>query len=1082
AFFQTLVNEDDIPKTAIKTPWGLYEWVVMPQGLCNAPATHQRCMNEALTNQIGRTCHAFVDDILIWASSLEEHEKNVRKVLSALRDAGLYCSPKKTDLVTVDTEFLGHRISRAGIAADPNRIERVVNWPTPTTVKQLRGFLGLVQYLRNFIIGLAQHTAVLTPLTRKGTVDITALWTKKEDEAFQAIRRVVTSLPVLRPVDHSEGAEPLWVMTDASKVGVGAVLLQGPDWRTAYPCSYYSRQYIPAERNYPTHEQELLAVVVALKAWRIELLGESFSVLTDHETLKHSHTQPDLSKRQARWSEVLADYDYETIYVPGEKNTVADGLSRYPFQMDKSEAGLAVMGLSESSLSKGVLQTIREGYADDTECVKMFEAAGKSDLLREEDGLLYTEDNRLVVPQHARLRETLLHDSHDAVGHFGALKSYQALSRLLFWPGMSRDVKQYCRSCNSCQRMKAETKKAQVERSRLPLDRLGPIVGHFFNDSDQFSSTISSSLTPVSSPYASEAGVLDHTTSYSSSSSGFSSPTPVPRIHTRSAHRTPSFTLSDPLTFHTASRNLALSIPRSVRFANLNMSAPPPIPPRPLSSSTNPQHVWGGQSAPVNPQPTSVAGSVRSTGSSLRRARALEEAEQAEARRRAAFEANEARIKQELEDHLEQADEESLAQGGKAEPGIVPPPAGVDGEPVVLERQLQELSDRKATLERILLSRRFLTGTPVVDPLSSYEQLVSPSSDVVDIAFKKVSAPKAWTGEFNHRRREAWIKPALGYLSSIGISPSLKLVKAKQPGVFYHLRSLFSTEAKASSLSPQDWFDGVQRRSPFSTVQSIFDSMRLHWVEEGAADAVFSKYRKASQRTLKVRDFGALVEVLANDIFDRTISDGDKKATFLEGLNPSARNFVRQVQATQAASFGSEARLDFDVLETKSLSTTSTPAAAPSRRAAASSSTDTSSPKPSASKPSDTGSSKPWAELAASWQECFPISNKASWFKKDAKELSSVVKCYNCACLGHHPSSACPNLRQDPRTLVIASVTTRASSLPPSSPPPLPELSDVSEVEENSAPLAGKAHGEQGLRLLTRRPYHSCLHRSPLMK
>ncbi|GAA5996670.1 hypothetical protein JCM11641_002665, partial [Rhodosporidiobolus odoratus] len=350
AFFQTLVNEDDIPKTAIKTPWGLYKWVVMLQGLCNAPATHQRCMNEALTNQIGRTCHAFVDDILIWASSLDEHEKNVREVLSALRDAGLYCSPKKTDLVTVDTEFLGHQISRAGIAADPNKIERVVNWPTPTTVKQLRGFLGLVQYLRKFIVGLAQHTAVLTPLTRKGMVDITALWTKKEDEAFQAIRQVVTSLPVLCPVDHSEGAEPLWVMTDASKVGVGAVLLQGPNWRTAYPCSYYSRQYIPAERNYPTHKQELLAVVVALKAWRIELLGESFLVLTDHETLKHFRTQPDLSKCQARWSEVLADYDYETIYVPGEKNAVADGLSRYPFQMDKSEAGLAVMGLSESSL------------------------------------------------------------------------------------------------------------------------------------------------------------------------------------------------------------------------------------------------------------------------------------------------------------------------------------------------------------------------------------------------------------------------------------------------------------------------------------------------------------------------------------------------------------------------------------------------------------------------------------------------------------------------------------------------------------------------------------------------------------
>ncbi|GAA5883421.1 hypothetical protein JCM8547_008797 [Rhodosporidiobolus lusitaniae] len=109
----------------------------MPQGLCNAPATHQRRMNEALSSQIGRICHAFIDDIVIWAATFEEHKRNVREVLSALRSAGLYCSPKKTDLVTIDTEFLGHHISRSGIGADPNKVNRVVNWPTPMTVKQL---------------------------------------------------------------------------------------------------------------------------------------------------------------------------------------------------------------------------------------------------------------------------------------------------------------------------------------------------------------------------------------------------------------------------------------------------------------------------------------------------------------------------------------------------------------------------------------------------------------------------------------------------------------------------------------------------------------------------------------------------------------------------------------------------------------------------------------------------------------------------------------------------------------------------------------------------------------------------------
>ncbi|GAA5974652.1 hypothetical protein JCM11641_007040 [Rhodosporidiobolus odoratus] len=485
AFFQTLVNEADIHKTAIKTPWGLYEWVVMPQGLCNAPATHQRRMNDALSSQIGRICQAFVDDVIIWLSSLEENERNVREVLEAIRTGGLYCSPKKTDLVTIDTEFLGHRISRNGLGVDLNKVDRVKNWPTPTTVKQLRGFLGLVQYLRKFIPGLAQQTAFLTPLTKKGLGDITGLWDGKEENAFQEIRQVVTSLPVLRPVDHGEGADPIWVMTDASKVGLGAVLLQGADWRTAYPCSYYSPQFIPAERNYPTHEQELLAVVAALKAWRIELLGEHSTLLTDHDTLRHFRAQPDLSKRQARWSESLADYDYETVYIPGEKNGVADGLSRYPFQMDKEEPGLAVMGLSEVSLSRGVLDSVRAGYLTDTDCEKIKDVAKTSKLYREEDGLLYTEDGRLVVPSHAVLRETLLHDAHDATGHFGALKTYISLSRSFFWPTMSRDVRKYCRSCDTCQRMKSETQKEQGALHPLPtppnpfadvaLDFVGPL-------------------------------------------------------------------------------------------------------------------------------------------------------------------------------------------------------------------------------------------------------------------------------------------------------------------------------------------------------------------------------------------------------------------------------------------------------------------------------------------------------------------------------------------------------------------------------------------------------------------------------
>ncbi|GAA5833756.1 hypothetical protein JCM3766R1_000088 [Sporobolomyces carnicolor] len=168
AFFKTLMAEEDIEKTAIKTPWGLYEWFVMPQGLCNAPATHQRTVNKALANLIGVACFVFVDNIIIYSNTPEEHEVNCRRVLDALQRAGLYCSPKKTNLATIDTEFLGHWITQGGIGADPNKVKKVQNWTTPCTAKELCGILGLVQYLRKFIKLLAKHTAILTPLTKKG--------------------------------------------------------------------------------------------------------------------------------------------------------------------------------------------------------------------------------------------------------------------------------------------------------------------------------------------------------------------------------------------------------------------------------------------------------------------------------------------------------------------------------------------------------------------------------------------------------------------------------------------------------------------------------------------------------------------------------------------------------------------------------------------------------------------------------------------------------------------------------------------------------------------------------------------------
>ena len=167
SFQQTRVHPDNIHLTAVQTPWGLYEWTVMPQGGCNAPSTHQHRMTEALRHLIGEICHVYIDDIIVWSSSVEEHEENVACVLEALRTAKLYCNVNKSTLFATEVSFLGHRISSAGIHPDPRKTNQVLNWPQPTTASNVCGFLGLTHYLATFLPALAEHTSILMPLTNK---------------------------------------------------------------------------------------------------------------------------------------------------------------------------------------------------------------------------------------------------------------------------------------------------------------------------------------------------------------------------------------------------------------------------------------------------------------------------------------------------------------------------------------------------------------------------------------------------------------------------------------------------------------------------------------------------------------------------------------------------------------------------------------------------------------------------------------------------------------------------------------------------------------------------------------------------
>ncbi|GBE82209.1 hypothetical protein SCP_0405920 [Sparassis crispa] len=257
--------------TAVTTPFGLYEWLVMPQGCRNAPSTHQHHMFSALRLLIGKICHIYLDDIIIWSQSLEEHIH------------------KKTSLFLTELSFLGHVISQVGIQADPQKIEKILNWTVPCSVPQVRAFLGLVHYIAPFLSKLADFTHILNPLTTKDAELSFPPWSEEHQIAFDNIKALICSREVLTSIDHDNmGNNKIFVSCDASDFRTGALLSYG------------------AEPNYPVHEKELLAIMRALKKWHIDLLGVPFTIYMDHRTLENFFHQKELSRRQAHWQKFLA--------------------------------------------------------------------------------------------------------------------------------------------------------------------------------------------------------------------------------------------------------------------------------------------------------------------------------------------------------------------------------------------------------------------------------------------------------------------------------------------------------------------------------------------------------------------------------------------------------------------------------------------------------------------------------------------------------------------------------------------------------------------------------------------------------
>ncbi|KAE9038963.1 hypothetical protein PR001_g7732 [Phytophthora rubi] len=410
----------------------LWEWLVMPQGLSNAPATFNRLVTQ-LFRPMRQFVQTYFEDIFVHSRASEgktageAHLGHLREVLLCMRENRLYANINKCIFGAEEIPFLGCFLGKDGVRADPEKVCAIAQWPVPVSQKDLRKWLGLANYLHKYSADYAEMARPLTNLLKK---DAVWSWTSEAQQAFEAIKSRLQSAPILALPDEDR------------------------------PFS------VAAEKNYPVHDKELLAMKYALVKFGVHLLGQKpFMIYTDHASLRTATSSPHLSQRLARWLSFFAEYNFTVEYKPGKQNVLADALSRRP------DYELAHLTYLESPL----YELIREAYAEDDDLAGLVEvlsapnkaveltARQRSRLHRYSvvEGLLYYQvdggdEPRIVVPNDEDLRHRVLYEAHDTPlsGHLGREKTYTSVARNFWWPHMYKWVRKYVQTCETCQRVK----------------------------------------------------------------------------------------------------------------------------------------------------------------------------------------------------------------------------------------------------------------------------------------------------------------------------------------------------------------------------------------------------------------------------------------------------------------------------------------------------------------------------------------------------------------------------------------------------------------------------------------------------
>lgn len=459
-YWQIQVDERDREKTAFITPDGLYEFKVMPFGLCSAPATFQRLMDTVLAGLKWQICLVYLDDVVVFAANFSDHLKRLRTVLEAIKSSGLRLKPEKCHFAYEELHFLGHIISRNGVRPDPQKTTAIAQFPQPDDKRAVRRFLGLCAYYRRFVKNFSHIAEPLTQLTKS---DVPFKWEAAQRDAFKELQQRLQSPPVLGHFDENAETE---IHTDASSIGLGAILVQKQEGCERV-IAYASRSLSKSEANYSTSEKECLAIVWATSKFRPYLYGRPFKVVTDHHALCWLANLKDPSGRLARWSLRLQEFDVKVVYTSGRKHSDADCLSRAPVGAprndDDDDAFLGPISSSTFAQQQRSDPTLQQ-------LIKYIEGKASMPPAPFKRGLSsFFMNNGMVVKKNfapnkvayllvvpSSLREEILQALHDepTAGHLGFTRTLRRIQDRYYWPRLSADVARYVKSCRECQRRK----------------------------------------------------------------------------------------------------------------------------------------------------------------------------------------------------------------------------------------------------------------------------------------------------------------------------------------------------------------------------------------------------------------------------------------------------------------------------------------------------------------------------------------------------------------------------------------------------------------------------------------------------